>query len=323
MSTTNSTEDAKSYYELICTREFIEGLYTHLITLLVLNIFIFITAVIGNALILIALHKESSLHPPSKLLLRSLATSDLFVGIIVEPCVTTYFVSTITEHWSICRSAYEGAFLAGYILGSVSLFTLTAISVDRLLALLLGLKYRQAVTLKRTYLFLIVFWAVSIAGTMVKFYDPRLVQWYGKVGIILCLAISGFCYGKIFLILRHQRTQVQELFILRSVSQTQHEQLAQVRPPSHTNSSNITCYRKTVFCALWVQLALVVCYVPYGVLLSLTTQRDSAALYIPNAYGITLLYLNSSLNPLLYCWKIKEVRQAVTATFRQLRQYLN
>ena len=58
------------------------GLHGHLTLLSVLHSFLSVTAFLGNTLILIALRKESSLHPPSKLLLRSLATTDLCVGLI-------------------------------------------------------------------------------------------------------------------------------------------------------------------------------------------------------------------------------------------------
>lgn len=46
------------------------------------NIIFSITAALGNILIFIAFHKESSLHPPSKLLFRCLAATDLCVGVI-------------------------------------------------------------------------------------------------------------------------------------------------------------------------------------------------------------------------------------------------
>ena len=108
------------------------------------------TAILGNILILIAFHRESSLHPPSTLLLRSLATTDLFAGLFSEPVAITYWMSVVNEHWNICRCALVVHFMTGYILGGASLFTLTTVSVDRLLALLLGLRYRQFVTLKRT-----------------------------------------------------------------------------------------------------------------------------------------------------------------------------
>lgn len=33
---------------------------------------------------------------------------------------------------------------------------------------------------------------------------------------------------------------------------------------------------------------------------------------------LSLFYFNSTLNPFLYCWKIREVRQAVKGTIRKL-----
>ena len=49
-------------------------------------------SILGNCLILVALHKESSLHPPSKLLYSCLATTDLLVGLVNHPFYTTYVV---------------------------------------------------------------------------------------------------------------------------------------------------------------------------------------------------------------------------------------
>ena len=103
------------------------------------------------------MHKEFSLNAPSKLLFRTLAITDLCVGIILEPLFVTAWMSTVNERWNICSFAYDAALLTGYILCSVSLLTVTAISVDRLLALFLGLRYRQVITLRRTYVTVTVF----------------------------------------------------------------------------------------------------------------------------------------------------------------------
>ena len=56
------------------------------------NILLSITGILGNCLILVALRKGSSLHPPSKLLYRCLATTDLLVGLVNHPFYTTYVV---------------------------------------------------------------------------------------------------------------------------------------------------------------------------------------------------------------------------------------
>lgn len=79
---------------------------------------------------------------------------------------------------------------------------------------------------------------------------------------------------------------------------------------------NIARYKKTVSSILWVQLALVVCYVPFCIvsILRVNDMKYSMA-WLATA---TLVYFNSSLNPILYCWKIGEVRQAVKNTIGQL-----
>ena len=291
--------------ESFCSAELPGQAHNHLIFLLVLHISLSITAFLGNSLILVALHKESSLHPPSKLLYRSLATTDLCVGIIINPLVVTRLIAVMNQQWNICGYAFESNFITSYILCAVSLLTLTAISVDRLFALLLGLRYRQVVTLKRTYIAVIVFWVVAVVGATMYFWDQLITSWYGNIFAVLCLVTSIFSYTKIFLTLRHNQAQVQN-----HVSQGQ---------PSQAIPLNIARYRKAVSSALWVQITLVVCYVPYNIASALTPQRGlSLSIYLALNYTATLVYLNSSLNPLLYCWKIREVRQAVKDTFRHL-----
>jgi len=309
MALTNLTVDQnhKTFEQQFCSAELTEGIHNQLISLIVVNIFLSITAFIGNTLILVALHKESSLHPPSKLLFRSLATTDLCVGIIVEPLAVTYWMSLVNKRLHICRYALAASNVVGHVLTAVSLLTLSAISVDRLLALLVGLRYRQVVTLKRTYVAVIVFWIASVVFFTIHFWNTLLASWFDKIVITLCLVTSIYCYTKIFLALRHHQNQVQE--------NAQGQQ-------GQTIPMNIARYKKAVFSALWLQMTLVVCYFPYFIVAVYiwTSNNFSSSLYIAMQFAITLICLNSSLNPVLYCWKIRGVRQAVKDTIRQFFQ---
>ena len=78
-------------------------------------------------------------------------------------------------------------------------------------------------------------------------------------------------------------------------------------------------FRKAVYSALWVQLALVVCYAPmYRVTIVIAyTKKYSLLLVVTWKVAVILLYFNSTLNPFLYCWKISEVRQAVKRTLKE------
>ena len=75
--------------------------------------------------------------------------TDLCVGIIVQPLQITHLMSVVNEKWDICGCTNLSTLFIGRILCAVSLLTASVISVDRLFALLLGLRYRQFVTLKR------------------------------------------------------------------------------------------------------------------------------------------------------------------------------
>ncbi|CAH3195517.1 unnamed protein product, partial [Porites evermanni] len=92
--------------------------------------------------------------------------------------------------------------ISGYILCSVSLHTMTAIAVDRLLSLLLGIRYRQVVTSKRICVTLTVTWVWSFAGTSSVLWNPLVARWWIYFTIPLCLVTPGICYAKIFITLR-------------------------------------------------------------------------------------------------------------------------
>ena len=309
MAMKNFTGDGNhKLYNIYCTAELTGGIHNQLIILSVLNIFLSITAFLGNTLILVSLHKERSLHPPSKLLFRSLAITDLCVGIIVEPFQVGLWLSMVNGRWSICRFTFTAVVIAWYIFCLVSLLTLSAISVDRLLALLLGLRYRQVVTLKRAYVLVISFWVFSFVGSIVSLWSEFVSLYYIYTIVLLCLVTSIYCYTRIFLRLRHHQTQVQD--------NVQGQ-------PNQTIPQNIARYRKTVSAALWVQLTLVVCYLPFTLVAPLVIQGPargelSPAKFLALHFTSTLIYFNSSLNPILYCWKITDVRQAAKDTIRKL-----
>ena len=299
-------ENRKQIEQLTCSAGLTTTIHDQLTFLSVFNVFLSITAFLGNTLILAALRKESSLHPPSKLLLRSLAITDLCVGLISQPLYVTYLMSVVNEHWNICRYVLTARSIIDPIFCGVSLLTLTAISVDRLLALLLGLRYRQVVTLKRTYMIVVTFWVINTVFSTMYLLNAVIIMCYIIITVLLCLVTSIFSYTKIFLKLRHHQNQVQN-------------QLQGLQQPNQTNPLNIARYRKAVNSALWLQLTLVACYLPQGISMAFVYNSGlTLYVYLTFQFTTTLVFLNSSLNPILYCWKIDEVRDAVKDTIRQL-----
>ena len=180
----------------------------------------------------------------------------------------------------------------------VSLLTSTAISVKRLFALVLGLRYRQTITRKRVRAFVIFSWLGISSNAVVYLYGYRILLSTASAIMLLCISTSTFCYVKIYRIFRHHQFQVQERIYLS-------------RPNRKQVPINIARYRKTVSSALWISLVLLGCYLPFVIMIFIEyiTYAPIVALFFELA--VTLVQLNSSLNPLLYCWKIRDVRQVV------------
>ena len=270
------------------------------------NVVSSLTATLGNILILIALsHRDLSLHPPSKLLFRCLATTDLGVGAISQPLFIIHVVSVINKYWKICFVSERLAYITAAGLCGVSVFTLTAISADRLLALTLRMRYRELVTLTRIRLVIAFIWLISFANALLYLWDQRIFLIGCFVVIFSALLIATFCYFKIYLILRRQKSRVED-------------HLNQGRRAAA--SLNVEKYKKTVLSALWVHITLVACNLPYAVVTTVKTIRgNTASLFVVEAFAATLVFLNSSLNPVLYCWKMKEVRQSVKQILANFR----
>lgn len=125
------------------------------------NILLSVSAFLGNALIIIALQKPSSLHSPSKLLLACLASTDLCAGLISQPLRVIYLMSP--DHSKTCHYAKNLSNSIGFIFCTISLLTMTAISVDSLFALTLGLRYKHVVTLRRVWFLVVILWFSTIS----------------------------------------------------------------------------------------------------------------------------------------------------------------
>ena len=272
-----------------------------------LNIFISITASLGNALIIVALRKVSSVHSSSKLLLRCLAYTDLCVGLILQPLYITYLLSTKSSKY--CYYFEPITYMVAAIFCGVSLSTLTAVSVDRLLALLLGLKYRHVVTFKRVQVLVVLFWLSNSATAMTYLYNDILTVAIVCTGLLLCLVTSTVCYTNIYIALNHHHTHVQV-----------HDDENQEERNEVRTHINIARYKKTVSSAIWVQMALVLCYLPFGIatMVVYLSENYTPSLALVWELTLSLLTFNSSLNPILYCWKIRGVRQAVKEIIRKL-----
>ena len=268
----------------------------------VVSVILSVSTTLGNAMILLALRKCQSLHSPSKALLCSLALTDLFVGLIVIPLFTAYYLMIILEIPSCyCVIAITYGRTSTFIAG-VSLETITTIAIDRYLAFHLRMRYRELVQFRRVVCILVIEWIAAAVWSGIWFWSAPINMWSGVVGLISCYLTTSLCYYSICRGLRRQTR--------RRVNS------------SESTDFNVAQYKKTVNSMLWIYGLLLVCYMPHltSVLVILVTGLTSSSRFALHFSGIAV-FVNSSLNPILYCWKMTEIKEIVIANINVLRNF--
>ena len=269
----------------------------------ILNIPTSLTATLGNVLVLISMWRTPSLHSPSNLLLVGLALSDLSVGIIVQPI---FLINSIAKMKGLANLFCISSVLVlviGATLCGVSLMTLTAISVDRYTALYLHLRYKEIVTLKRVFAILVSIWLACILYGVSYLWNPTIQHYLSVIFIFFGLLVGMIAYCMIYQVVRHHQAQIQAI------------QVGQQEP----NSLNLSTHRKSFVNMLLIYFVFLFCYLPFlvarAVILSTgpTVSKHSAI-----EITFSLVSINSTLNPLLYCWRFQNIRAAVNATTRRL-----
>ena len=263
-----------------------------------INVPSMLVAIVGNSLVLAAILSAPSLRSPAILLLCNLAVSDLLVGLVIQPLFIAHSFNLTTR---LLTSIW---LIMSYSACGISLCTMTAIAVDRFLALHYHLRYSTMVTSFRIKTFLTALWLKSFIFSGIYFWSLRIFFLYITIFVCLCLIISVFCYVRIFKIVRHQQKKI-------------HCQHQAVNLPQGSTISNLLQLEKSAINSFLFFIVMVLFYIPVSTYLSLIYATKDGSHRGWNV-AITLVFINSSVNPFLYCWRMGDLRAAVMKTARKL-----
>ena len=131
------------------------GLYSSYIANCVFNVLSSLNAVLLNAVTIHALRKTLSLPTPLKTLLLSLAVSDLGVGLLVQSLYIAFCVMEMErpiKNYTFYSGTYYAFLVTGNLFFLPSFFGVTALSLDRYLAIHFHLRYQELENHKRLVL---------------------------------------------------------------------------------------------------------------------------------------------------------------------------
>ena len=271
----------------------------------VLNSFLCYSAIMLNCVAIYAIRKTSSLPKTLKTLLLSLAVSDVGVGLLGQPFYTSILIKWLQQSNPGCNT-YKVFHIITYLFSLASFLSVVAVSVDRFLAIHLHLRYQEFVTHNRVVSVVISIWVISTFLPFSIFAVSLYIYSYIMVILdVLGAILITITYVRIYLIVRQHKNQIQVL---------------QVQQVAHGNqAANLFSLIKSTVGIFYVYFVFLLCYLPYLISLAATKMNGpSIVLKGCSVFSLTLVFLNSSLNPVIYCWKMKHIRHAVMNILRNM-----
>ena len=276
------------------------------LTLCVFNAYLSYTATMLNIVAIYAIRKTLPLPKNLKTLLLSLAVSDLGVGLLVQPM---YIANIIDSQQNNATNDTDNVIYLAFpipvnLFIFASLFSVTALCADRFLAIYLHLRYQELVAYQRVAAVVVSIWVISALISLIRFFIRKNIMYVSFVIIIsACIVTATSLSVKLYLTLR------------RHINQIQVQQVAQ-----NDQGESVQRKRKSAMASLYVYLVFTVCDLPAICVLIIVATNSETRIDVKQLqfYTLTLVFLNSTLNLLIYCWKMKRIQHTIVGTLRNL-----
>ena len=288
--------------QMSCRQEILDSKSYHYdlnISIIVINTPFAIFAVLSNLLIIITIGKSQELRVPANILLGSLAVTDLLVGLITQPLFITWrlmlhYPSTICNS-EVVHSLYE-CFL--HLCAGGSFLSLAYLSTDRFLAVSKPLHYRANVTTTQAARNMVILWLAWIGIVLLRYSGIDEETNQTITSVIAGTLVIYLVAAQIALIVSVKRNSIHDLL-------------------SEGNATVIASKREAriALTIVYIFLALLVFLLPavvVQIVLGFTSSNKSKT---ELNLTISALLINSSVNPLIYFWRGRDLRKAARLLF--------
>ena len=187
-----------------------------------------------------------------------------------------------------------------------SFIGVTALTADRFLAIHLHLRYQELVTHRRVVAVVISIWLLSAIISPLWLWNPKIFSTVIAIIPTVCLISTAIFYCKIYLAVRRHANHIKVLHV---------QQVAQNDKVMTNTAKQI----KSAVGIFYVYLVFLVCFLPFiSINVVKTITGPSTLINTLWDCTLTLVYLNSSLNPLIYCWKMRPIRHTIMNMLRNI-----
>ena len=283
---------------------------------LIVSVFVAILSpvtVVGNALVLAAIWRNPSLRTPSYILLAGLAITDFCTGVITEPLFVANTLIFLKNPQIISNdeNSWPTFYLITTAIGhgsseyfyNMTLMMIAFMSIERWL----HMSRRLLITVRCLYRIVAVLFFLPIPYCVYRLKDSnnRAFHIASMLLLLLCLAVTSGAYFKVFRIIRQHQQQIYANQLSQNVNQP---------------TINLEKYKKSAFSILYIIVMFYIGYLPMPVALglSLFTSVNLKIIHMSFVLSLLLQFLSSSLNPLLYLWRMKDIRNEVKTLVKRI-----
>ena len=244
------------------------------------------------------------MRTPFDVFLSGLAFTDLYTGLIAQPFYVSLTLMYSVNPGEVSKESLPitiwaiGKSSAAYSI-SVTTLLIALMSVERWL----HMSRRSLVTTRRGCFAVVIMLLIPIP-IVVCCVLWTLYQRYRTATEIMLIAVllssyltTSFACFKVYRIIRHHQQQVQ-------ANESSHN--------SGRQTIDLAKYKKSVASMLYIVVLLSFCFIPYVLITAVKLSLgDSFGIDLAQNLSSVPLFLSSSLNPGLYLWRMKDIRNGV------------
>ena len=284
-------------------------IFANVISSIVLNVILGVFATFANSLMIFIVWKNPSLQTPTNVMFTHLAFTDVLVGMCTIPLsVICRFYQT--QGIFLCKLGIAWG-TSAYLFCVWSTSAICAVSIDRYVATFYPVVFRRNSYHQKRKKLLLFFWfcwtifTIFPASKLIGFLPLHVAV---LAFIVIVMSTIVFCYARIIRWLKQNSNRLQKSELTAaSLRKMKFDQML-------TNRRCLTAGLLT--------LAFILTYSPrvfFSVIFFFAKEQSFEIVYLSGLWSEAVIYLNSAINPVLYFWRLENVRTAVCKLFEKSR----
>ena len=269
------------------------------IIIIIINTITFPFTVLLNLLVIKAVKTTPRLQTNSNILLACLAVTDALTGLLCQPL---FILWTLFLLFGLSNSDTVELFFFTFVavMVTASFFHMMLVTFERLIAIKFTMQYSNIVSYNNLKIAVLSIWILSLIKGIV-----RMTIFIVSLYLTPLITISNilFLFFTYFTIYRETR---------------RHQQRMKTQQLPQDVAERFVKENKALKTTVFIVGAATVCLLPICFCFIITVTGVYGICPIKVRWMVTCALLNSLVNPLIYCWRQKEMRKVIFGLRNQI-----